>query len=536
MEKEEFLKKVAELIGGEANISKVDFKEKEIVVSLKDAGLADPDSVCKLEFAESCQLKRGRMTIALKEEYQEEKKMAKDYKVMAESIIENVGGKENVTFVTHCMTRLRMNVKDEKLVNDEAVKKVYGVLGSQFTAGQYQIIIGQDVPKLYDVMCEVGGFSKQDAIDENVDKKAFNIKDVPNNIMSALSGCLTPIIPVLMAAGMIKMIVAVCGPSMLNIIQEGSDIYNLLTFVGDAGFYFFPMLIAYTGAKKFGANTVISIMLAGVLLHPTLLSIVNEGTPFKVFGIPMSLVNYSSSVIPMVLITYVQAKVEGLLKKYVPTVLSTVFTPLLTVLIMLPLGLCLLGPLGSFIAVYLGKFLDWLYRIFGPVGIAVVAALWFPVVATGMHLPIVTLVLMNFATLGYDYLLSGAMTGIYAGAAVDLVFALKAKDPEDRQVGWSCLASQLLGGVGEPAIYGIYFRYKKCMLWCMIGAFFGGLYCGIMHVYMYTISASNILCAVCFAGGPSSANLINGIIGCVIAAVVAFVLAWVFGYEDKKAA
>ena len=536
MNKEEMIKKTADLCGGLPNIRKSDLSGKELVISFKDAGLVDPDSVCGLEFVESCELRRDRIHIVLKEQFQEEKRMAKDYKVMAQDIIEQAGGKENITFATHCMTRLRLNVKDEKLVNDEEIKKIYGVLGSQFSGGQYQIIIGQDVPKLYDALCEEGNFSKQEAIDENLDKKPFNIKTLPNDIMNALSGCLTPIIPVLMAAGMLKMIVAVFGPGMLNVLSETSDTYRILTLAGDAGFYYFPALVAYTGSKKFGGNTVIAIMLAGILLHPSMLSIVAGGGPIKVFGFPMTLVDYGSSVIPMVLITFVQAKIEALLKKYVPTVLSTVFTPLLTVLIMLPLGLCVLGPLGSFIATYLGMFLNWLYNIFGPVGIAVVAALWFPVVATGMHLPIVSLVLMNFATLGYDYLLSGAMTGIYAGAAVDLVFALKAKNAEDRSVGWSCLASQLLGGVGEPAIYGIYFRYKKCMLWCMIGAFFGGLYCGIMKVYMYTISASNILCAICFAGGPSSANLINGIIGCVIAAIVAFVLCWVFGYEDKKTA
>lgn len=455
---------------------------------------------------------------------------------IAQEVLNAVGGKENVSFVTHCMTRLRFSLKNINLVKDDEVKSINGVLGVSKTGGQYQVIIGQNVPKVYDYLCEMSGLKKEAAIDENLDasKEKLTLKKLGSNIMGAIIGCLTPIIPVLIVAGLIKMIVSLIGPTMLNVVSETSDLYRLLTMVGDAGFYFFPIFAAWSASKRFGCSTVIAILLSAILIHPTFISIVNSGEPFAVFGIPMTASTYSATVLPSIMITYVLSLIEKPLKKYVPEALSTMFVPLLSVIIMLPIALCIVGPLGSIVGVYLGDLLMWIHSIFGPIGVALIGSLWILVVAAGMHVPLFTVCMVSIGTLGYDpVVLVGATMGTYATIAGLLAYTLKAKNAEDRSLGISCLAAQALGGVGEPGMFGITFRYPKVMISGMIGTFIGALYAGIMNVKLYILGSANILAVTAFGGGDDPMNIVHGGIGCIISFVIVFVLIMMFGYEGK---
>ena len=244
-----------------------------------------------------------------------------DNKAIAEAVLTAVGGKENVTFAAHCITRLRFNLKDNSIVKDEEVKAINGVIGVNRAGSQYQVIIGPNVDQVYKELCAIGGFEAQGAIDENLDaagdKQPFSFKNLGSTIMDYLSGSLIPAIPVMLAASIFKMLCAVLGPSMLNVLSETSELYTLFTFVGDAGFYFFPVLIGYTAARKFGLTPALGIFFGAILIHPTVINIASEGGAFHVYGIPTVLQNYSATVLPILLTVWIASYIEKYFKKVI---------------------------------------------------------------------------------------------------------------------------------------------------------------------------------------------------------------------------
>jgi PTS system beta-glucosides-specific IIC component len=251
------------------------------------------------------------------------------FQKIAEDVLKAVGGKENVANLAHCMTRLRFNLKDESVPNEEEIKNIPGVIGVMKAGGQFQIIIGQTVEHVYQYLCEIGGFENTSKLDENLDqpKKEVTLKYIGSSILDGLAGCLTPLIPLLMAASMFKMFAALFGPSMLGVISESSDVYKLLIFVGDAGFYFFPIVVGYTAAKKFGVTPVIAMFLGGIMLHPTFVEMATKGVTFSVFGIPCTPQNYASTILPIIMSVWVMSYIEKFFKKYLPNALKTIFAP-----------------------------------------------------------------------------------------------------------------------------------------------------------------------------------------------------------------
>ena len=454
----------------------------------------------------------------------------------AEEILKAVGGKDNVTLVTHCMTRIRFNLKDESIPDQEIIKGIAGVIGAVTAGGQLQIIIGQTVEQVYNYLCEAGGFESNTRIDENVDqiKKKFSLKSLGNDILDAVAGCLTPLIPLLMASSMFKLFVALLGPSMLNLISDAGDTYKLFTFVGDAGFYFFPIVVGYTAAKKFNVTPVIAMFLGAIMLHPTFTGMATDGTAFSVYGIPCKVQNYSSTIIPIILSVWVMSYVEKALKKYLPTVLKTVFAPALTILIMLPIALCVLGPAGSFLGTYICNGLLGLNSVTGILGIALVGALWEFLVMSGMHLVLISALILVFSTNGSEaFVLPAALAASMAVAGMCLGAALRIKDKEQKSLSIGFLIAGLIGGVTEPGLYGVGMRYKRPFIGMIIGGFAGGLYGGIVGVTAYTlVPVASVLCILNFAGG-TTANLIQGIIVAVISFVVAAVATYFLGFKKN---
>ena len=303
------------------------------------------------------------------------------YQNVADNVLEMVGGKENISFFTHCITRLRFNVKDQSLVRKEEIEKLEGVAGAQWAGEQFQVIIGQEVDDVYKIICEKAGFKPQEAVRDDTEDapKDRSLKGIGKAVLNSLSGCLTPIIPMLIVSAMFKTLTAVLGPDMFNILTDTSDIYTLFTFVGDAAFYFLPIAVGYTSAKKFGANPILGILMGAILIHPTLIDMANTGTEFTVFGIPCLVQSYTSSIFPAILSVWVMSYVERFFDKYTPSVLKAVFAPFLTILVMLPLSLCLLGPAGHFLGEYISNFFLWMGNsggVFKVLAIAAVAALW----------------------------------------------------------------------------------------------------------------------------------------------------------------
>lgn len=459
-----------------------------------------------------------------------------DNKHIGLDVLKAVGGKENVICLTHCMTRLRFNLKDDKIPKDEEVKNISGVMGVVRSGGQYQIVIGQNVPKVYAEICKVGNFAEEKAIEENLDsiKNKFTIKGIFSYILNYMAGSLTPLIPLLMVAGLFKMIPAVIGPDMLKLVTAESDIYILFDFAYQAGFYFLPILLGYNAAKKLGATPILGAYMGCILITPSFLALVDAGSKFTVFGIPSTLNDYSQSVLPIILSVWVLNCLEKFFKKILPDMLTTIFTPFLTMFLMLPISLCLLAPLGSILGNYVGKALIGFGDVGGFVAVALVAALWELLVMSGMHLIIIIMLITN-------YMETGTMVGIgispiYATIAVfgvALGGALRLKNKEDRSLAISSFMAGFLGGVTEPTLYGLCMKFKRCFLTMMIGAALGGIYGGIFNNISYVMGSSNFMIPLSFVGG-STINTVNGFIGCGIAFVASTVLTFLFGFSKAE--
>lgn len=459
------------------------------------------------------------------------------YNELAQTILENIGGEENISNMTHCMTRLRFNLKDQSKVNEESLKSTSGVLGVVQSGGQYQIIIGQTVNKVYNNLLELTGkVQEQEEVETKKEKEPFILKGLGNKVLDYLAESLTPLIPVLIAASMFKMVMAVFGPSMLNWIHEGSSLATLLTFVGDAGFYFFPVFLGYTAAKKFGVTPVLGMFLGGVLLHPTFTQIAADGAAFDILGIPVATQNYASTVLPMILSIWIMSYVEKFFKKVIPSTLGTIFTPTLTMVVMLPITLIVLGPAGFVAGEHISKFLLSLDAIGGFLAVAVIAALWQFLVMTGMHLLMISTMITLFAQNGQDSLVTpAAIISSMCVAGMCLGSFLRLRNKNEKALAFSFLAACLVGGVTEPGVYGLGVRYRKPFIGLMAGGLAGGLYAGLTGVTAYTlIPVANFACLISFVGG-TNANMINGFVACGIGFVVSAAATYVLSIkEDVK--
>ncbi|GIN62473.1 PTS fructose transporter subunit IIB [Robertmurraya siralis] len=455
------------------------------------------------------------------------------FQKVAEDVLKAIGGKDNVSHVTHCMTRLRFNLKDESLPDEEEVKKIQGVIGVMKTGGQFQVIIGQTVDKVYQSLVEVGGF-ENNAKNNNVElaKKKITLKSIGSGILDGLAGSLTPLIPLLLAASMFKFLIALLGPSMLGLISDQSDIYILLDFVGDAGFYFFPIAVAYTAAKKFGATPVLAIFLGGILLHPTLMSMATEGNEFSVFGIPTSVQSYSSTVLPSIMSVWVMSYVERFFNRHLPSILKTIFAPSLTIIVMLPISLTVLGPAGSFLGHYFSEGILGLSDVGGFLAIAIIGAIWQFLVLSGMHLVMISMLILVFTNSGQEALVSpGATAASFAVAGMAIGAALRIRNKEQRGLSFGYVVANLVGGVTEPAMYGVGIRYKRPLLGMIAGGFAGGFYAGLFGVTAYAmIPVANFLNILGYVGG-STANLVHAVISVLISIVVAAVVTYFFGFK-----
>lgn len=457
--------------------------------------------------------------------------MAK-YTDFCNQILEKVGGKENVSGAVHCMTRLRLNLKDRSQVNIDEVKGIKGVLGAQFSGEQFQIIIGQHVSEVYPEFCALTGLGETKAIEENLDKEPFDIKKVPSKMLDYISGSIAPTLPIMMGAGFFKMFYAILGPDLLNLMANESQFMQTLYIVGNAGFYFMPLFIAWGAAKKLNTSIPMALLLSTLLVDPNIINIVTTGEPFSIYGlIPMQLNNYTQSVLPILLTVWVLSYVFKFFDKYVPKSIKIIGVPFCTVVVMLPLMFCALAPIGNWIGMILSGFFSGLYNIAGPLAIALIAAFWPFMVATGMHIAVIQIALLNITSLGYDpIVLAGSNIANYALMGMTVAYFLRTKG-EEKQMASANVITLIVGGISEPTLFGILLRNKQAMACQIIGGFIGGLVGGIFGVAVYTMGASNFLTVLQYAGGPGE-NFIKAGIACAIAFVASMAVGIVIGFGD----
>ena len=424
------------------------------------------------------------------------KNMGKNYSGLIEQILKEIGGKENIAQATHCMTRLRLTMKDMECVDMEKVKKIKGVMGCVNSGGQLQIIIGTTVADVYKEFCEMTGLGEkkeQNEKENKVSEEKTSAKGIVDRIFAYLSGSLTPLIPLLIAASLCKTVAAIFGPSLLGVMPENGDLYKLFTMMGDAGFYFLPVILAATAAKKLNCNMIIAMFIGAIMIHPTMIDMATKGTAFSVYGIPCSVQNYSSSVLPILLAVWAMSYVEKLINRFCPKVLKVVFVPFLTLLITIPIALCICGPIGNFIGNYICNGIIAVHNIAGPLAVALVGALFILLVSTGMHTVLIVFLFTTFPTMGYDaFILPGILSCSWAAAGVVLCCAfVKFKNAENKSEAFSYFMTWLLGGVGEPMIYGLLLRYRMALLASIIAGGISGLIVGLLNLTAYVCNPSN---------------------------------------------
>ena len=457
--------------------------------------------------------------------------MAK-YTELCTAILENVGGKDNVASAVHCMTRLRINAKDKAKIDVDAVKKIKGVLGAQFSGDQFQVIIGQHVSEVYHEFCSMAGVSEGAAVDENLDvKEPFDIKKVPSKILDYISGSIAPILTVMVGAGWFKLIYAVLGPSLLNVCSTDSQLMRSLYIVGEAGFYFMPVLVAYGCAKKLNTNIPLTLLLGLLLVDPNFIQIAQAGEPFKIYGLfNMPLNTYTQSLIPILLTAWVFSYVYKYVSKVMPNSIKIIGIPLCSLAIMLPVMFCVLAPVGNLVGTALAAGFQFLYDLCGPFAIALIGGFWMYLVATGMHMAIIQIAILNIMTLGYDpVVLAGSQQANMALMGMAVAYFIKAKG-EEKQLAATNAVTLLVGGISEPTLFSVLLRNKKAMISYTIGGLVGGLIVGLTGAAIYVLGgASNILCILTYAGGPKS-SLVWGCIAGVAAFLVSLVVGLIIGF------
>ncbi len=461
---------------------------------------------------------------------------------MCKEILSLAGGRENITRCFNCMTRLRLILADTDKADVDALKQVKGVLGINVVGTQLQCIIGQEAGTVCKEFCQIAGID-QEAADkpkpvaedtQGEEKKPFSLKSIPNIILDVMSNCIQPLLPIIVCASMFKLMCTLLGPTLLNLISEEGNMYTLFTFVGDVPFYFLPVLVGYTSAKYFGVSIPLGIAMGGILLHPTLTGIVEAKEAFTVYGIPMQLVNYSSSIVPVLLCVWIMSYVDKFFQKYLPEMLKFMLAHFLTLAVMLPVGLCVAAPAGNVIATAMAGVFVAIPQYLGPVGVGIVCFVWPLLVAVGMHMPVAMLALTTFLTAGHeDVCFVADNLQHYAAMGVALAFAVLSTKKDDRTLGVSSFVSMFLGGVIEPTIFGIAFPYKQYLFALLLGNGIAGAFAGLMGVGSYALASSNIFGLLAFSGSTTN-NLIFGIVSAVAAFVGGFLASIILDRFSKK--
>ncbi|MDM5426408.1 beta-glucoside-specific PTS transporter subunit IIABC [Bacillus mycoides] len=462
------------------------------------------------------------------------------YEKLAKDILKNVGGKENVHSVVHCVTRLRFQLKDEGKANTEILKSMEDIVTVMKSGGQYQVVIGNHVSDVYKAVIVAGGFQETEE-EATSEKKKSSLIDI-------LSSIFTPILGVLAATGMIKGFNALFVA--LGWLSTQSGTYQILNAVGDSLFYFFPIFLGYTASKKFGGSPFIGMAIGGALVYPALsglkasepLYTLFAGTMFEspihitFLGIPVILMNYASSVIPIILATYFGSKVERNLKKVIPDVVKTFVVPFFTLLIVVPVTFLVIGPIATWAGQFLGQATLWVYNLSPLVAGIVLGAFWQVLVIFGLHWGIVPIGYNNLAVHGIDPILALIFATSFAQIGAVLGVWMKTKDQKLKTLSIPAFISGIFG-VTEPAIYGITLPLKKPFIMSCIAGGIGGGILGVFGTQAYMTGGLGIFAIPTFISPKEgiTAGFWGAIIAMVVSLILGFVLTYLFGFTKKKA-
>lgn len=462
------------------------------------------------------------------------------YDGLAKIILNNVGGKGNIISLTHCVTRLRFKLKDEDKANTDVLKSTDGIVTVIKSGGQYQVVIGNHVPDVFAAVMEVGGLQNLSSVEVKEKTNVFN------KLIDIISGVFAPTLGVLGATGMIKGFNALF--IFLGLYTEASGTYQILQATGDCLFYFFPIFLGFTAAKKFNVNQFVGMAIGASMVYPSLSGLMSGEPLYTLFAgtifespvyitflkIPVILMNYSSSVVPVILSVIVASKFEQFFKKIVPDVVKLFLVPLGTLLLTVPLTFIVIGPIATWASDILGAVTSGIYGFSPIIAGLFVGGFWQVFVIFGLHWGLVPIALNNMATLGSDTILSASFPASFAQTAVILAILLKTKDKKLKTISIPAFISGIFG-VTEPAIYGISLPRKKPFIISCIGAAVGGALTGVFAIKGYTMGGLGIFGFPCYIDNQnnSMSGVVNMLIAVAAASLLAFLLAF-FTYKDEN--
>ena len=478
------------------------------------------------------------------------------YPVTAREVVEAIGGSDNIKSVIHCFTRLRFSLKDDSIPDDDQVNQISGVLDVARANNQYQVVIGQTVNDVYDEVIKILGpqyaGQGQEAADSNNNEQdnqdlsfGGKIKNAFFQLIGVITGSMMPVIGLLAASGMLK--------GILNILTNfchmstASPTYTIINSMGDAAFYFLPIIVGFTAAQKLGSNPVIVSLIGGFLIYPDLVKIyasgkfsyflAGVGINANFFGIPIHIPQYTYSIFPMIFAAWMAAKIEPWIKKWMPVTLRQIFTPLVEIFLVGMTVLIIVGPVISFISEGIAGVLQWLLTVNTALSGLIIGGLYQILVIFGLHWAVIPLIANDIAATGHS-VLNGiiSITMVAQGAGALAVWFKTKHNPELKGLSMSAAISAAVG-ITEPAMYGVNLKYGRVFMTSSIGAAIGGLVNGLLKVDMYGFTGSLIgfPSFVPKAGQGNPNNLLNFWIASIVTIIAAFALTYFFGYKENDA-
>lgn len=447
----------------------------------------------------------------------------KNYDQLSKDIVKYIGGEENVISLFHCATRLRFKVKDEAGVDKKRLEQLKGVITVINSGGQMQVVIGNDVADVYEAIFANTGLKPENKENDN---KSQEKKNLLNTFMETISGIFAPILGAMSGAGMLKALLILCTTCGLLTADMGT--YRILYAAADGVFTFIPMFLAITAARKFKANEFVSLGIAAALVYPDMTAVFSAGETLLFLKIPVVLVSYTSSVIPIVISIYALSKLEKGLKKIVPSVCKTFLTPMLSLMIMVPATYLVIGPISDTAGKLLASGYTALVGFNPMIAGGILGLIWPAAVMFGLHWGFVPIVMNNIAEYGRDtlFVITGPNNMAQAGATLGVF--LKTKNKEIKELAGPAALSAVLAGITEPAIYGVTLRFKRPFF---IGAVFSGIAGAIVAVAgtgAPTLLGTSILTLPGYIG----VGFVGFLIACAVAYFGSAIVTYLFGYSD----
>ncbi|EAE8346583.1 PTS beta-glucoside transporter subunit EIIBCA [Listeria monocytogenes] len=447
---------------------------------------------------------------------------------LAKEILALVGGEKNVSEVMHCYTRLRFHLNKIDLADKEKIEELPGVISVQIQSGQFQVVIGNKVSKVYKELIKLGDFKQGESAEIESDKKKGNII---GRFFEVISTIFTPIIPAIAGAGMLKGLLGLV--TAFGWVEPTSGVITMLQIVSDCVFYFLPFFLAVSAARIFKTNEFIAVAVAGGMMYPIIIdgakAIANGGpTGADLFGLPVPFINYSSTVIPIILAVWILSYIYRWVDRWMPSSLGIVFTPTIVLLIIIPIQLIVVGPLGSYLGIWLAQGVTWLFAHGGILAGGLLGATRPLLVMVGMHYGLMPIAIQNIAVLGYDYLMPVFLMANMGQAAAALAVFLKTKNKDLKAIAASSTIAGFLG-ITEPAMYGVNLKLKKPFIAALIGSGIGGAFVTGCGVTGNAIVLPGLVSLPVFVGP----KFIYLIIGMVLTITITIVLTFFMKFDDK---